>query len=61
MTTKEFNSQTVEQASISLSGKTLVRMYVEDDRSDSYLVFEFSDGSKLKFRYDYIYDIEVTP
>ncbi len=57
---EDFYDETVNNnMSKAISGKTVASCKIEDDRADQYFIFEFTDGTKLRILYDYIYEWEV--
>jgi hypothetical protein len=57
---KDFNPEAIPEISSLVSGKMIVSVQIEDTGWQEFLVFNFTDGSKLSLRYDYIYEFEVT-
>ena len=43
-----------------IKGKTVESLAFKEESADDFLVIEFTDGTTIKIRYDWIYDIEVT-
>jgi len=39
-----------------VAGKIVKDIIVDNERMDDYLVFNFTDGTSLRIRYDYIYE-----
>ena len=39
-----------------VAGKTVKDVVIDNERMDDYLVFNFTDGTSLRIRYDYIYE-----
>lgn len=56
----EFNYESAREISNAVSGKTIESVEVRDEHADDFLIFKFKDGSELEFRYDWIYDWEIS-
>lgn len=52
----DFGHNTNNQLNAAIVGKTVERFDIDDDRMDSFLVLSFTDGTRLRIRYDYIYE-----
>lgn len=59
MTTIDFNENDVTPLSEAIAGKTVKSVRSDQGRED-YLIFDFTDGTSLRIRYDYIYDYKIT-
>lgn len=56
----DFNYTTPEHLGILMDGKIVDSFAIDSDHGDECLVILFKDGSKLRIRYDYLYDWEFT-
>ena len=56
---KDFARHTFEEDVAVLNGKTLKRIAHEEERGDTFVVLEFTDGVVCRLRYDWIYDFEI--
>ncbi len=52
----DFGHNTNNQLNAAIAGKTVERFDIDDDRMDSFIVLSFTDGTRLRIRYDYIYE-----
>lgn len=55
----EFSHNTMPQMNEAVTGKTIERVDLDDNGMDSFLVFTFADGTRLRIRYDWIYEWRV--
>jgi len=53
---EEFNYLSGGKMTESLRGKTIKSIETPEGGPDDYLVFVFTDGTRLVIRYDYIYE-----
>lgn len=56
MKTFEFDKTEVVRIAKLVNGKTISAVEINDTHCDDFLVFKFTDGAVLEFRYDWIYD-----
>ncbi|HEA67195.1 hypothetical protein LCGC14_2658840 [marine sediment metagenome] len=56
MESKEFHYESDIEIHPLIKGKTIKKFGLDEDRTDDYMVFEFTDGAVLRIRYDYIYE-----
>lgn len=54
--TVDFGHNTNKELNEAIAGKTVERFDIDDDRMDSFVVLSFTDGTRLRIRYDYIYE-----
>lgn len=54
----DFIEDSVQEMSNEIKGKVIEKVSLEN-RYEDFLVIDFSDGKKLKIRYDYIYEWEI--
>lgn len=52
----EFTYQSGEEISKAVAGKTISCVGTPDDDLDDYLIVNFTDGSALHVRYDFVYE-----
>jgi len=56
---KDFNWKSGEPITEAIKGKAVAECENKDEGMDSILQFTFTDGTVLRFRYDWIYEWEI--
>lgn len=56
----DFTVNNLDKLSEQLKGKRISNFYCYDRSGNEYMVFEFTDDTYLEFRYDWIYEYDLS-